>query len=162
MAARRGERGSDSLIEHLHDVIADIVRGFGPVEKKKMLVSQGWHTGGKVFTLVNRDARIVVRITDPSAQKELLAIRGAAGWQFGDKPPQKAWLLLPEFMHEDHEALASWLRRAYDLTRALQKTAKKPRKAKARQLKKTGQAAGPRQMSSSDTRRRNPSRREPK
>jgi TfoX/Sxy family transcriptional regulator of competence genes len=135
MAARRTERGSESLIEHLNDVIADIVRGFGPVEKKKMLVSQGWHTGGKVFTLVNREGRIVVRITDPAVQKELLAIPGAAGWQFGDKPPQKAWLLLPEFMHDDHAALTSWLRRAYDFTLKLQKKAKKPEKTKARPSK---------------------------
>ena len=86
--------------------------------RKKMLVSIGWAVKGNVFTLVNRDARIVVRLLDADAQAELLAIEGAEGWKIGTRSPMKAWLLLPESRHDDQDFVASWLVRAFELTRS--------------------------------------------
>lgn len=106
-------RAPDSLIEHLQDLVQEALDGCAGITRKRMLVSQGWMVGGKTFALVNREGRIVVRFDDPAVQDELLALDGAAGWQFGKKPPMRSWLLLPESLHDDSAAVAFWLRRAW-------------------------------------------------
>lgn len=117
-AARKAQAtGTPSLIEHLREQIQEAVGRLPGVERRKMLVSIGWMVNARTFTLVSRQARIIVRLTDPSAQEELLALDGAERWQIGKRKPLRDWLQLPETMHDDPETLREWLQRAWALAR---------------------------------------------
>ena len=72
----------------------------------------------RTFALVSRQARIVVRLTEESAQQELLALDGAEPWQIGKRKLMRDWLLLPEAMHDDPDAMQEWLKRAWTEARA--------------------------------------------
>jgi TfoX/Sxy family transcriptional regulator of competence genes len=120
--------GTPSLIEHLREQVQDAVRQLPGVERRKMLVSIGWMVNQRTFALVNRQARIVVRLAQESARQELLALDGAEPWQFGKRKPLRDWLLLPEAMHDDAEALQAWLKRAWTLAR---EAGPKPKRRKA-------------------------------
>jgi TfoX/Sxy family transcriptional regulator of competence genes len=97
-----------------------------------MLVSIGWTVNDRVFALVSRQARVIVRLPDESAQRELLAIEGAGPWKFGTRAPPRGWLQLPESMHDDREALETWLHRAWQLGRDAPATRAKKRVRKPR------------------------------
>jgi hypothetical protein len=101
-----------SLIAHLQELVHQKIGGIRGIVRRKALASDGWFVGGSLVALVNRDARIVVKLTEKAAQDELLAIDGAEGWRIGKKAPMRAWILLPESMHDDDEALGYWLKRA--------------------------------------------------
>ncbi len=84
--------------------------------RRKVLASDGWFKGGKLFTLVTKQGRIVVRLPDESAQDELLSLDGTSEWKIGKKAPMRSWLQLPERFHDDTAALTTWLKRAWALT----------------------------------------------
>jgi TfoX/Sxy family transcriptional regulator of competence genes len=106
---------SPSLLEHLREAVQAAVEPWPGVGRKKMLVSIGWTRHDRVFALVSRQGRIVVRLPDEAARRELSALEGTAPWQFGTRAPPRDWLLLPESMHDDEALLRSWLRRAWEL-----------------------------------------------
>jgi TfoX/Sxy family transcriptional regulator of competence genes len=112
-------RTESSLITHLQDVVHELVMPFGGVTRRTMFASDGWFVNEKVFTLVSKDGRIIVRLPDPAAQDELLSLPGASMWQIPSRPPMRGWLELPETMHDDDAALRVWLRRAANLAAAL-------------------------------------------
>jgi TfoX/Sxy family transcriptional regulator of competence genes len=112
-------RAESSLITHLQDVVHELVMPFGGITRRTMFASDGWFVNEKVFTLVSKEGRIIVRLPDPAAQEELLGLPGASMWQIPNKPPMRGWLELPEDMHDDEGALRSWLRRAARLVAAL-------------------------------------------
>lgn len=120
--------GASSLIGYLQDQVQQAVTSLPGVTRRRALRSDGWFVRGSMFTLVNRQARIVVRLDDPAAQAEAHALAGAEGWRIGKKAPMRAWVLLPEDFHDDPKAIAVWVRRAYAL--APTKKVKKPAKKK--------------------------------
>ena len=87
------------------------------------------------MALVSRDARIVVKLPDRQAQDALLALAGAECWSIGKKAPMRAWIQLPESMHDDLEALEAWLRRAVAgaATRERRPKARSPRRRSRQQ-----------------------------
>jgi TfoX/Sxy family transcriptional regulator of competence genes len=105
----------DPRVIALREVVQRVVDKLDGVERRKVLGSDAWFTRGSLFTLVSRQAKIVVRLADEAAQDELLAIPGAALWRIGKKAPMRSWLELPEAMHDDKKALAAWLKRAWAL-----------------------------------------------
>jgi TfoX/Sxy family transcriptional regulator of competence genes len=130
-ASKPRARAQSSLVTHLQDIVHALVMPFGGVTRRTMFASDGWFVNEKVFTLVSKEGRIVVRLPDPAAQDELLSLAGASMWQIPNKPPMRGWLELPETMHDDETALRVWLRRAASLAAAL------PAKKRAAK-KKTG------------------------
>ena len=106
------------LISHLQELVEAAVGRLDGVSRRRVLASDGWFAGGSLFALVSRKARVIVKLPDASAQDEALALDGAAMWQIGKKAPMRAWIQLPESFHDDEEALAAWLRRAWTLNRA--------------------------------------------
>lgn len=100
---------------YLREQVQEAVAGLARVGRKKMLVSVGWTVNDRTFALVSRQGRIVVRLPDANVEEALLALDGAEPWRFGKRAPPRGWLLLPEAMHDDAEALKVWLRRAWEL-----------------------------------------------
>lgn len=123
---------SDSLIRHLQDLVHGLVSPWAGVSRRKMLRSDGWFVRGSAFTLVNRDARIVVRLVEAADQDALFALPGVEGWRIGKKAPMRAWILLPEAFHDDPEALVPWLERAWKSAPAKKVKAPAKRKGRAR------------------------------
>ena len=126
--------GTPTLIEHLREQVQDAVQRLAGVERRKLLVSIGWMVNARTFALVSRQARIIVRLTDPAAQQALLALDGAEPWQIGKRKPMQDWLQLPEAMHDDPEALREWLALAWAQAREAgpKRKAAKRRKAPPR------------------------------
>jgi TfoX/Sxy family transcriptional regulator of competence genes len=112
---RPAPRASASLVLHLQDSLQEIIDGFDGVVRRKVLSSDGWFKGGKLFALVTKQARIVVRLPEESAQNELLSLAGASEWKIGKKAPMRSWIQVPERMHDDADALSQWLKRAWFL-----------------------------------------------
>jgi TfoX/Sxy family transcriptional regulator of competence genes len=106
---------SPSLIVHLQDQLQAIAERCGPFERRKVLASDGWFAGGKLFALVTRKGRVVVKLADPAAQDALLALPGTTPWQIGKRAPMRAWLQLPESMHDEPDALFRWVQAAWRL-----------------------------------------------
>jgi 3-methyladenine DNA glycosylase AlkD/TfoX/Sxy family transcriptional regulator of competence genes len=111
------KRGAaDTLREFLDEQVSAAVRPLAGVGRRKMLVSFGFTVHDRVFALVSRQSRIVVRAPDAEVRAELLKL-GATPWKFSKRAAPRDWLQLPETMHDDSEALAIWLRRAWELGR---------------------------------------------
>jgi TfoX/Sxy family transcriptional regulator of competence genes len=117
----------------LRELVQEAVAGLAGVGRRKMLVSVGWAVKDRVFALVSRQGRIIVRLHDERAERELLDMDGAEPWKFGTRAPPRGWVQLPEGMHEDASALREWLGRAWSLGREAPPAAKRP--TKTRQLK---------------------------
>jgi TfoX/Sxy family transcriptional regulator of competence genes len=105
------------LLEYLRENVQQVVQHLDGVGRRKMLVSIGWTVKDRVFALVSRQGRIVVRLPDDDAQRELLRLDGAGPWHYGTRAPPRGWLQLPESMHDDTSALKTWLERAWQLGR---------------------------------------------
>ena len=114
-----------SLIPHLQELVQEAVSGLAGIERRKALVSDGWFVRGKMFALVSRQARIIVRLVDPAAQSELLALEGASNWKIKNRKPLRDWLQLPEEFHDDRDAVAVWVKRAWADAQAQAGTARK-------------------------------------
>jgi TfoX/Sxy family transcriptional regulator of competence genes len=97
------------------EALARAVAGLDGVALRKVLASEAWFARGSLFALVSRDARVVVRLPDESAQDELLAVAGARPWKIGAKAPMRAWIELPEEMNGDRKTLAKWVKRGWEL-----------------------------------------------
>lgn len=102
-------RASPSLLAHLKETVAALVQRGPDVEARRMFGSDVWLVGGHLCVLLMPYGRIVVRL--PSSSEALLAIDGAAPWQYGNKQP-KHWVMVPESFHDDVELLSVWVQRA--------------------------------------------------
>jgi len=127
-----------SLIAYLNDVVGEAVCSLAGVGRRKLLVSTGWSVNERVFALVSRQGRIVVRLPDDAAVAELLALDGAEPWKYGTRAPPRGWVQLPEVMHEDAPALQAWLQRAWQLGRD---APAKPKRKRAKPAARSGTAA---------------------
>lgn len=118
-------RAASSLVLHLRELVHAGAGALEGVVRRPALGNDGWFVNDRLFALVSRQARIVVKVPDAATQKELLAL-GAEPWRIGKKAPMAAWLQLPEVMHDDETALDGCLERSWSLVRAA--PAPKPRK----------------------------------
>lgn len=140
--SRNAKAGKDSsantLVPHLQEQVQSAVATLSGVVRRRVLASDGWFVNDKLFTLVTRQARIVVRLPDDSAREALLALDGAGYWRIKNRKPMKDWLQLPEAMHDDADAIAEWVARAWSVVRSDQSASstRKPRKKAAAKRKK--------------------------
>lgn len=125
------------MIPHLQELVQEAVDGLSGVERRKALVSDAWFVRGKMFALVTRQARVVVRLTEPVAQAELLALDGASNWKIKNRKPMRDWLQLPEELHDDAEGIALWIKRAWTDAQAQVKPVKKKAVAKKKPPKRS-------------------------
>ena len=82
------------------------------VQKKRMFGCAALFVDAKIFALVWKTGRIGVRLPEASAFEELLAMKGSAPWKAGAMT-MSHWVLVPEAMHDDADALAAWVRDAH-------------------------------------------------
>jgi TfoX/Sxy family transcriptional regulator of competence genes len=127
---------------HLCELVEDATRGRTDIHKKRMFGCDAYFVGDAIFALIWKEGRIGVKLVDPAAYAELMAIEGAEPWSPGAMKMSK-WVLVPEEFHDDAETLTPWVRRACQAqVGAPKKTAKTVAKKTAKSAaKKTAKAA---------------------
>ena len=130
-------RASSSLLQHLKDTVAVVVEPWSGVTTQRMFGCDVWLVHGSLFALLMGYGRVVARL--PLSSSALLAIDGAAPWEYGKKKSPTHWIMVPEDFHDDVDLLRDWLRRAYSEVRAMpaKKTAVKKSAVKKTPAKKT-------------------------
>jgi TfoX/Sxy family transcriptional regulator of competence genes len=115
----------EDLIQLLHDVIPE---GQAPVEFKPMFGGPCYWTGGNMFAAVHQES-LFVRLGEPE-RAELLAQPGAHLFEPMEGRPMKEYVVLPEAMLTDRDALRSWMAKGLAYAASLPRKEKKPRKKK--------------------------------
>jgi TfoX/Sxy family transcriptional regulator of competence genes len=106
-----------SLDADLMALLLDAVERLPGVEKKRMFGFAALWAEGRIFALVWR-GRISLRLPDPAASAELLALPGARAFSVAEgkvSPAGQRWIDVPESFHDDPYELRRWAQRAYDL-----------------------------------------------
>ena len=114
------------LVQLLHDVIPE---GQAPVEFKPMFGGPCYWTGGNMFAAVHQES-LFVRLGEKD-RAELLALPGAHLFEPMEGRSMKEYVVFPDDMLPDHEALRGWMARGLAYTTSLPPKEKKPRKKKA-------------------------------
>jgi TfoX/Sxy family transcriptional regulator of competence genes len=108
-----------SLDADLMSLLLDAVERLPGVAKKRMFGFEALWADGRIFALTWR-GRISLRLPDPAAAAELLALPGARALTIGEgriSPAGQRWIDVPEAFHDDPHELRRWAQRAYDLAR---------------------------------------------
>ncbi len=113
------------LIELLDEVMPD---GPAPIEFKPMFGGPCYWTGGNMFAAVHQES-ILVRLSDTD-RAELLAKPGAHLFEPMEGRPMREYVVFPDDMLGDKEALRAWLAKGVAYTASLPPKEKKPRKPK--------------------------------
>lgn len=113
--------------------------GLKDISMRRMFGCDAFFAGEQIFALLWKTGRIGVKLTDADAYARLLAEPGAEPWQIGEKVMSR-WVLVPEEMHDDVEALAPWVRMAHGYARGA-KAAKAAKPAAKRVSKAPAQPA---------------------
>jgi TfoX/Sxy family transcriptional regulator of competence genes len=116
----------DDLVQLLHDVIPE---GQAPVEFKPMFGGPCYWTGGNMFAAVHQES-LIVRLGEAD-RAELLAQPGAHLFEPMEGRAMKEYVVFPEAMLTDHEALRGWMAKGLAYAASLPPKEKKPRKKKA-------------------------------
>jgi TfoX/Sxy family transcriptional regulator of competence genes len=116
----------EDLVKLLHEVIPE---GVAPVEFKPMFGGPCYWTGGNMFAAVHQES-ILVRLGETD-RAELLAQPGAHPFEPMEGRPMKEYVVFPEAMLADRDALRGWLARGLAYAASLPPKVKKPRKKKA-------------------------------
>ncbi len=115
----------------LLELVDTATRDLPDVTRKRMFGCDAYLAGERVFALVWKTGRVSVKLSDPAAHAELMAHAGAEPCRMGDRLMSN-WVLTPEAMHDDVEALTPWLRlaparaRSWRATPGLVASARKP------------------------------------
>lgn len=96
----------------LIELVEESTAGLPDVSRRRMFGCDGYFAGDQIFALLWKTGRIGVKLPDPDAHAELLALPGAEPWTIGAKT-MSTWALVPEDWHDEPAALQPWLRRAY-------------------------------------------------
>ena len=97
---------------HLSSLIDEHVGQLPGVNMRPMFGCDAFFVRGHIFSLV-WDGRIGVRLPETKAFDEAMALDGAEPWNpSGARKGFANWVLLPEELHDDDEAIGSWLLRA--------------------------------------------------
>ena len=116
----------EDLVQLLHDVIPE---GQAAVEFKPMFGGPCYWSGGNMFAAVHQES-ILVRLAEPD-RAELLAQPGAHLFEPMEGRPMKEYVVFPEAMLTDAEALRGWMAKGLAYAASLPPKEKKPRKKKA-------------------------------
>ena len=116
----------EDLIQLLHDVIPE---GQAPVEFKPMFGGPCYWTGGNMFAAVHQES-LLVRLGEPD-RAELLAQPGAHLFEPMEGRPMKEYVVFPDEMLADRDALRGWMARGLAYAASLPPKERKPRKKKA-------------------------------
>lgn len=110
------------------------VAGLGGVTVKRMFGCDAYFREGRIFSMVWKEGRIAVKLTDTASHAALAAIRGVQPWSPGGKMVMTAWLLVPPGWNEDPDTFRPWVERAFEQV-AAQKVKPAPKKRSAPKTK---------------------------
>jgi TfoX/Sxy family transcriptional regulator of competence genes len=129
---------------YLIELVEESTAGLGDITKRRMFGCDALFTREQIFVLFWKTGRIGVRLPDPAAYAQLLALPGSEPWRIGEKT-MSHWVLVPEDFHDDGSALTPWVRRAHALASSSpsSKTAKPAAAAKTTRSAKPAAAAKP-------------------
>jgi len=113
------------LVQLLDEVIP---HGEAPVEFKPMFGGPCYWTGGNMFAAVHQES-LFVRLGEAD-RSELLARPGARLFEPMEGRPMKEYVVFPEAMLDDREALTAWLAKGLAYAASLPPKEKKPRRKK--------------------------------
>ena len=116
----------EDLIQLLHDVIPE---GRAPVDFKPMFGGPCYWSGGNMFAAVHQES-LFVRLGEED-RAELLAQPGAHLFEPMEGRPMKEYVVFPDEMLADRDALRGWMARGLAYAASLPPKEKKPRKKKA-------------------------------
>lgn len=135
-------RAMATTFPFLIEIVEEITASLPDVSRRRMFGCDAYFAGDRIFALLWKTGRIGLKLPDPSAHAELLAMPGSETWSIGAKTMSN-WTLVPEAWHDEPEALAPWLRRAYALSTspAAAKTAAKVAKPASKPASKAPRKA---------------------
>ena len=116
----------EDLVQLLHDVIPE---SQAPVEFKPMFGGPCYWTGGNMFAAVHQES-LFARL-DEKDRAELLAQPGAHLFEPMEGRPMKEYVVFPDALLTDRDALRGWMARGLAYAASLPPKEKKPRKKKA-------------------------------
>jgi len=116
----------EDLVHLLHDVIPE---GRAPVDFKPMFGGPCYRSGGNMFAAVHQES-LFVRLGEED-RAELLAQPGAHLFEPMEGRPMKEYVVFPDEMLADRDALRGWMARGLAYAASLPPKEKKPRKKKA-------------------------------
>lgn len=97
---------------YLIELVEASTAGLKDISLRRLFGCDAFFVGEHIFVLLWKDGRIGVKLRDAGAHARLLALPGAEPWRMGGKVAAH-WVLVPEEMHDDSEALTPWIREAY-------------------------------------------------
>lgn len=97
---------------YLIELVEASTAGLKDISLRRLFGCDAFFVGEHIFVLLWKDGRIGVKLRDAGAHARLLALPGAEPWRMGPKVAAH-WVLVPEEMHDDSEALTPWIREAY-------------------------------------------------
>ncbi len=117
-----------TLDAHLSDLLATISSELPEVTTRYMFGCEAFFANRTIYALV-WDGRLCVKLPEQRRFDEALALDGAGRWSPMPKGQGMGWwVMLPEALHDDLDALTPWVERAHRL--AMMAPAKKPTRAK--------------------------------
>lgn len=133
MAPERGPGKTwEKSPQHLIDLYDAALPSDPAVVRRKVFGFPSAFVNGNMFSGL-RGARVVVGLPDP-LYRELLALPGAAPWEYMPGRAKQGFLMLPEALHADTAAVATWLERAFRRAAALPPKEPKPRAARKKRV----------------------------
>jgi TfoX/Sxy family transcriptional regulator of competence genes len=123
-----------TLDAHLVDLLSTVSTELPEVSTKYMFGCQAFFANRAIYALV-WDGRLCVKLPEPALLEQVLSMDGADRWS--PMPNGKGmghWVMLPEELHDDLDALTPWVERAHRLAMMAppkKEKAKAPSKAKA-------------------------------
>lgn len=130
-----------SLFPHLRELLEEASEGLPATSPKYMFGCDAMFAGGKIYALVWRTGQVAVKLTDPMAYGEAMALEGASPWSPG-RSAMSGWVLLPEDFNDDLEGLREWVRRAHGYAYALSRIPEKPKRSASKPAKKSAERTG--------------------
>lgn len=110
----------------MSELLADALGPF-PAEKRQMFGFPAYFVNGNMFTGVFEDV-IILRLAEPDREELRAAYDEAAPFEPMEGRPMREYLVVPESLYADREALHHWLQRSFSWASGLPPKVKKPRK----------------------------------
>lgn len=143
------------VFPHLLELLEEGSQGLPGVSKRRMFGCDALFADGTVYGLVWKTGRIGLKLPEPAAFDELMAMPGSEPWMAGTKTIS-GWVLVPETFHDDPSQLRTWVERAHRLatgTPAKKPAATKPAATKPAAKKPAAKAKRPARVSARKARR---------
>lgn len=118
---------SKTELQHLKELVEEHAGALPGVSTRKMFGCEAFFREGSIFGLVWKDGRIGLKFQEDASLHQAMGLKGADPWSPG-RATMSHWVLMPESMHDDTEALGEWVVRAHAQT--VEKPPKKPKMKK--------------------------------